>query len=591
MKQIKFQNGWLWLILALGFTLRLWGIGFGLPHLYHADEPIVVNHAMAYGTGDLNPHFFKIPPLASYILFFCYGIYFLIGRTAGWFANSEEFAGLFLTDPTPFYLIGRVILGALMGTATIYLVYRLIAKHFSKAHGLLASFFLAVTFLHIRDSHYIYADIPLLLVLVAGFFPIFRILEREKWMDYLSFGFLAGVAVATKYNGAFIYPSFLLAHFLRTHSAATRDTVLQKSRSPMEPTWQQLGQSLILRRPLRMLCVLAITMWLSLVTFGLLNPFSWLDANFFIKELLTQGGSMGAAGFFHHLRCSLWGGLGFSLCLFSLAGFFCSFTRFEPKRMIFASFVLVYYFLLAVFSQPYDRYVLPLVPFLVFFAADFLLAVSRRMGFKSLGVFSLALVIASPSLTKAMLSDRLFSRKDTRTIACEWVETNLPTGSKIALDIPFYMPRLRPTLSQLREKQVLVRQEGGSSAQALRFKILLEDTAPRPDQIRFELYFLKDGPEEENFIFSRPTLPYDFEVLKESGVEYVIMVRTHKEKLNQEFYAKLREVGELVGHFTPYQNSAVSRGIDPQPLTGGPFLWKDLILRNRNGQILEIYKL
>ena len=55
----------LWGILALAFLLRLVGVQFGLPHLYHADEPIVVNHAVAYGAGDFNPHFFKIPPLVK----------------------------------------------------------------------------------------------------------------------------------------------------------------------------------------------------------------------------------------------------------------------------------------------------------------------------------------------------------------------------------------------------------------------------------------------------------------------------------------------------------------------------------------------
>src|SRR3989344_5891622 len=50
-----------------GFKLRIWGLNFGLPYQFHQDEPIVVNHALAYGAGDLNPHFFIIPPLASYI--------------------------------------------------------------------------------------------------------------------------------------------------------------------------------------------------------------------------------------------------------------------------------------------------------------------------------------------------------------------------------------------------------------------------------------------------------------------------------------------------------------------------------------------
>src|SRR3989338_10956329 len=110
------------LILIAGFALRMWGIDFGLPFLYHADEPIIVNHALAYGSGDLNPHFFKIPPLVSYLLFVCYGIYYLIAHLSGFVANTDEFLSIFVSDPTSFYLVARIIFGAVCGTATVYLL-------------------------------------------------------------------------------------------------------------------------------------------------------------------------------------------------------------------------------------------------------------------------------------------------------------------------------------------------------------------------------------------------------------------------------------------------------------------------------------
>ncbi len=98
-------------IIIAAALLRLWGINFGLPYLFHQDEPIVVNHALAYGTGDLNPHFFVIPPLASYILFFFYSAYFVLLKISGVIADAGSFAVSFFKDPTPFYLIGRFIVG------------------------------------------------------------------------------------------------------------------------------------------------------------------------------------------------------------------------------------------------------------------------------------------------------------------------------------------------------------------------------------------------------------------------------------------------------------------------------------------------
>ena len=87
-------------IVALAFILRTWGVSFGL---YHADEPIVVNHALAYASGDLNPHFFKIPPLTSYVLFGTYGIFFLVGKIFSIFTSIADFERLFFQNPLVFY--------------------------------------------------------------------------------------------------------------------------------------------------------------------------------------------------------------------------------------------------------------------------------------------------------------------------------------------------------------------------------------------------------------------------------------------------------------------------------------------------------
>src|SRR3989338_5696232 len=106
------KNHKLFFILGVGFILRLVGVQFGLPDIYHADEPIIVNHAVQYGSWDFNPHFFWIPPLTSYLLFIAYGFYFLFGVVVGWFSSLEDFKVLFLADPTSFYLIARGLFGA-----------------------------------------------------------------------------------------------------------------------------------------------------------------------------------------------------------------------------------------------------------------------------------------------------------------------------------------------------------------------------------------------------------------------------------------------------------------------------------------------
>src|SRR5438552_1271164 len=99
------RNPFYW-ILVLAFVLRVWGIGFGLPHVYHQDEAIVVNHALAIGTEGWNTRTYLPPQFSSYALFIVYGVFFFAGHALGWFPSAESFAVSFLKDPTIFYLIG-----------------------------------------------------------------------------------------------------------------------------------------------------------------------------------------------------------------------------------------------------------------------------------------------------------------------------------------------------------------------------------------------------------------------------------------------------------------------------------------------------
>ena len=70
-----------WLIAALvvGTTLRLIGLGYGLPHVYNPDEVAIMNRAMGLAQNRLNPHNFLYPTLYFYALFVWEGAWFVIG--------------------------------------------------------------------------------------------------------------------------------------------------------------------------------------------------------------------------------------------------------------------------------------------------------------------------------------------------------------------------------------------------------------------------------------------------------------------------------------------------------------------------------
>src|SRR5262245_51735773 len=125
-------------LLVGGALARIWGNDFGLPHTYHPDEGHIVNRAIRFHGGDLDPKFFNWPSLYMYLLSGVYGLLF------GWRGGVVP---AFSENPAVFYLVGRT-LTALMGTATIAVVYGLAARLYGTTVGLLAAVFMTVDLLH-----------------------------------------------------------------------------------------------------------------------------------------------------------------------------------------------------------------------------------------------------------------------------------------------------------------------------------------------------------------------------------------------------------------------------------------------------------
>jgi hypothetical protein len=68
-------------ILLIAILLRLWGIDFGLPYMYHPDEPNPIEIAQRMiKTGDLNPHWFLKPSVLIYLNALLYLPYYAFGK-------------------------------------------------------------------------------------------------------------------------------------------------------------------------------------------------------------------------------------------------------------------------------------------------------------------------------------------------------------------------------------------------------------------------------------------------------------------------------------------------------------------------------
>ena len=438
-------------LLALG--LRLYGINFGLPGEAHADEPFFVRHALRFGQGDPNPHWFLYPTLYMYVLFALYGFYFVFGYVAGVFSSTFDFAAAYFTDPTGFYVLGRSAT-ALLGAATVVPIYLTGARLFSRRAGLLGAAFLAVTYLHVQHSHFITADVPMTFLATLSLYFAVRVMEEGRTRWYVLAGLAAGLAISTKYNAYPIVVALAAAHILGTGGG-----------------WPGLVQSLKDRR---------LYMGGTGVAGGFLigTPFALLDFSTFypfITGHLEQGrvGWVGIGGYTPWVSVItdfLSDGMGVYLLALALAGVLYGLVYRRSKGdLLIGSFVLVYFLIIGSAQLNFPRYWVPLIPPLVLLGGRLLDDLAGRWAGSRPGLQRAALVLgvlllSTIPLRDSLRYDYLVSHKDTAALAKEWIEANIPPGSRIATTL--YGPKLSQTREAIQEEFRLRLEESETVSEA-----------------------------------------------------------------------------------------------------------------------------
>src|SRR5262245_16859784 len=173
------------LVLVIGLALRAWSVSYGLPDIYHPDEPRIVERAVRFHQGDLNPRFFNWPSLYMYVMAGVYGLVFG--------ASSGGVAGAFARDPALFYLVGRLVTAG-FGLVTSVVLYFTGRLAYGPVVGILAAALLAVDLLHVRDSHWVTTDVPLTFLVALATLYALRYWRRGRRLDAGAAGLVAGLA-------------------------------------------------------------------------------------------------------------------------------------------------------------------------------------------------------------------------------------------------------------------------------------------------------------------------------------------------------------------------------------------------------------
>lgn len=409
-------------VVLVGFLLRLRGITWGLPYLYDPDEHFFVDPAVRIvTTGDLNPHWFGHPGSTVIdLLGLAYGVYWVVGHFVGWFPDRQSFATLFSTNPTSFYLIGR-ILAVVLSILAIPLTYALCRRMAGEGAALAAAIIVAVSPLHVEFSRIVRTDPLMTTFLLAAMLYAVKAMSGQFGKDFLLSGMFIGLATATK------YPGIIGAMIVVMASA------LARPESPVP--WTSRGR------------------WLGLALLGGIigffgaAPFVVTAVREVYWILVVEGrqphlgatGSPGLTNYLWYVKGPLREAVGWPLELVALMGFAASCRASSRPRLLLAGFSLLFLLAIGLSLKRWDRWIVPLTPFIAILAGIGLETAVRTFAWlrgrsiaQDLAVVALGIVLVLPSATEAFQQGR--TTLDTRDIARAWIEDHLPRGSRVLVE-------------------------------------------------------------------------------------------------------------------------------------------------------------
>jgi dolichyl-phosphate-mannose-protein mannosyltransferase len=416
------------LLIAGGVGLRVWGIWFGLPHDFaRPDEEKLIGAALGILQGDPNPHFFLYPTLFIYAIAAAFAVLFGIERIAGVTASRASFVAQSLADPSMLHVTAR-LLAAVIGTATIPVLYSAARRLSPPRAALISSTLLTVVFLHVRDSHFGSTDVPAAFLTLSAFWAAAVCAASGATPRRVAAaGLLSGLAASTKYNCALaVLPVIVvIVSGIRSHDAVRRSAWL------LSLLFACLGVGFLAGTPYALLdwrAFLAEFTIQSRTAFGTHHG-SILDA---------ARAVVGERGWSHHLTFTLRYGLGLPLVGAALAGAAWLAVE-QPRTAVFVlAFPVVFYAAMGVSLLAYARWMVPLVPFLCLTAGMLvdragraIEAIGARDRTAAVAVGVSVALIALPTLARAVVFDQLVARTDTRVLGAEWIQSHYPGGATL----------------------------------------------------------------------------------------------------------------------------------------------------------------
>lgn len=421
------------IILVLATVLRLYGLNWDQGQHLHPDErmiAMVVERIHLPQTGEEMNNLFTIEsPLNPQ--FFAYGSFpiYLLKITGSMLGNFDpKFATYEKIN-----LVGRG-LSAFFDIGTLIILYLLARKLFHQKVALIAAFFYGVSVLPIQLSHFYAVDTPLTFFTIFTLYQVIRFYEKPSRLNALLLGILFGFSLATKISAILLILPIILTYFL---------------------TYFSKPFPLLLRKLLPVFFLtLLLTTFSTLITYFILQPFTFIDFQTFWRQTLEQQAMtrdaftfpytlqyVGKIPYLYELQNIFFWGLGPILATLSFTGvlyltYKTFFLSFNSKFLILNSFFFVYFLIVGRFAIGFMRYMLPIYPLLILSAAFVLNQLISYLKSYFINHKSLFLIPASIFFILIFIWPlsfiSIYSKPNTRTQASEWIYQNIPPFSKIA---------------------------------------------------------------------------------------------------------------------------------------------------------------
>jgi 4-amino-4-deoxy-L-arabinose transferase-like glycosyltransferase len=516
-------------MLGLAFALRVWGIGFGLPYeiTYEQltyEETKEVHRAFKLAAGEYSWVFGKGG--LYYILFLEYAVFYVIWLALGWVNNTTEFALQALQDRTVFFLAGRLTV-AMLGTLTCLVIFSLSKRLYDWRTALGTAFIGATAYFHTLFSSVINVDIGMTLALWASVLAYLKYerTQQRRWL--IGAGVLGGISIAFKLPGAVILPLLFLA--------------IGTCRDKWQYPRQMLKEAGIVLFALLVTLTIVAPEWTLSIgrlhhnfsrLLGTTSPVAMKDELKDVIDSITIYYTTDGVTYLERL----FGPYNVVLTISAFVGVCLGLWNRHRWDIIWTVLIVVFIGVMWAADRSHaERYMLPIMPALWLLSSRAVAAMSKRHWIAMVAGLACVTVIPVAMLIR---HDYEKTQSDTRVIAKEWIEANVPSGAKILMDGFRYRfipsPPLQPSASTVTRQVTDVMEERsrvgrGVSRRALS---LYTQAMQQVDGPTYELHSTVFGLQLQD-------LDYYVQACFDYVITSSIITKRFERKVNQERFPKI----------------------------------------------------